>query len=113
MRRQLWCLALLGVTGGLTADLGWAGGGKGKKQDEDALLKSAERFVDVFHKGDAKALASFWTEDGDYTDQSGKHIKGRKEIEKAFNRFFSEHKGLKLRIEIASVRFVTPDVAVE
>src|SRR5262245_35159510 len=113
MRRQLWCLALLAMLLGLTANLGSAQGIKGNKQEEDALFKNAQAFVDAFHKGDAKVLAAFWTEDGDYTDQSGKHIKGRKEIEKVFHNFFAEHKGLKVRIEIDSLRFITPDVAVE
>jgi uncharacterized protein (TIGR02246 family) len=84
-----------------------------RAKDEAALLKSAEAFVEVFHKGDAKALAAFWTPDGDYTDQTGRHLKGREAIEKAFQAFFADNKDLKLRIDIASLRFVTPEVAVE
>ena len=48
---------------------------------EAVLLKNAEAFVDAFHKGDAKAVAAFWTPDGDYVDQTGKHLKGRQAIE--------------------------------
>jgi uncharacterized protein (TIGR02246 family) len=84
-----------------------------RAKDESALLKNAEAFVEAFHKGDAKALAAFWTPDGDYTDQTGRQMKGREAIEKAFQGFFADNKGLKLRIDIASLRFVTPDVAVE
>jgi uncharacterized protein (TIGR02246 family) len=69
--------------------------------------------VEAFHKGDAKAVAAFWAPDGDYTDQAGHHLKGRDEIQKAFAQFFAENKGLKLRIDSASLRFLTPDVAVE
>jgi uncharacterized protein (TIGR02246 family) len=86
---------------------------KDKAAEEAALLKSAEAFVEAFHKGDAKALAAFWTADGDYTDQTGKQIKGRDAIEKLFAAFFAENKGLKVRIDIAALRFVTADVAVE
>jgi uncharacterized protein (TIGR02246 family) len=82
-------------------------------QAEAAILKKAESFVAAFHKGDAKALAGHWTPDGDYTDQTGKHLKGRDTIEKAFAGFFADNKGLKLGIEIGSLRFVTPDVAIE
>jgi hypothetical protein len=39
--------------------------------------------------------------------------KGRTAIEDAFKEFFKENKALKLRIDVKSVRFVTPDVAVE
>jgi uncharacterized protein (TIGR02246 family) len=82
-------------------------------KDEAALLENAKGFVEVFHKGDARALAAFWTEDGDYVDQAGRSHKGRDAIEKTFQEYFAENKGLKLRIDIADLRFVTPDVAVE
>jgi uncharacterized protein (TIGR02246 family) len=81
--------------------------------DEAAIVKNAEAFVEAFHKGDAKAVAAFWTADGDYTDVSGKRTSGRPAIEKSFTAFFGENKGAKLRIEIESVRFVTADVAIE
>ena len=42
-----------------------------------AIHKSAEAFVTAFHKGGAKALAAFWTPDGDYVDESGRVLKGR------------------------------------
>jgi uncharacterized protein (TIGR02246 family) len=80
---------------------------------ETALLKKAESFVAAFHKGDAKAVAAHWTADGDYTSQTGKIMKGRDAIEKAFTALFADNKGLKLRIDSLSLRFVTPDVAIE
>jgi len=95
------------------AGTSWAQGATGHAADEAALLKNAEAFVEAFHKGDAKALAGFWTADGDYTDQTGRTLKGRVAIEKAFKEFFAENKGLKLRIDITGLRFVTPEVAVE
>src|SRR5262249_41376772 len=77
------------------------------------IAKNAEAFVEAFHKGDAKALAAFFTTDADHTDQTGGTRKGREAIQKAFTSLFAEHKGLKLFIESDSLRFVTPDVAVE
>jgi uncharacterized protein (TIGR02246 family) len=82
-------------------------------QDETALMKNAEAFVEAFQKGDAKALAALWTPDGDYVDQNGKTIKGRQAIEEAFQAFFKEHKGMKLRIDITSLRFASPEMAIE
>ncbi len=35
------------------------------------IMNTAKAFVEAFHKGDAKALAAFWTPDGDYIDESG------------------------------------------
>jgi uncharacterized protein (TIGR02246 family) len=80
---------------------------------EAAITKMAEAFVDAFQKGDAKALAGFWTMDGDYVDASGRVLKGREAIEKDFTTLFSENKGLTLRIEVASLKFPLPQMAVE
>jgi uncharacterized protein (TIGR02246 family) len=120
MRTRLLCfLALAGLLLAATAWPGLAGGRKGarKKADtaaeKEAIAKSAEAFVEAFHKGDAKALAAFWTADGDYTDPTGRHLKGRSAIEKAFQRLFAENKSLKVQINSTSLRFVTPNVAIE
>jgi uncharacterized protein (TIGR02246 family) len=90
-----------------------AGQIEGDPQDKAAIQRNGEAFVEAFHKGDARALASFWTPNGDYTDETGRHLKGRQAIEKAFEQYFAENKGLKLRIDSQSLRFVTPNVAVE
>jgi uncharacterized protein (TIGR02246 family) len=90
-----------------------AGQTEGDPKDKAAIQKNGEAFVEAFHKGDARALANFWTPDGDYTDETGRHLKGREAIEKAFEQYFAENKGLRLRIESQSLRFVTPDVAIE
>jgi uncharacterized protein (TIGR02246 family) len=96
----------------LLARPAWAQG-KGNDEDKEAIAKNAQAFVDAFHKGDATALAAFWATDGDFTDQTGHALKGRKAIEKSFAKFFAENKGLKVRINSTSLRFLTPDVAVE
>jgi uncharacterized protein (TIGR02246 family) len=80
---------------------------------EAAITKTAEAFVEAFQKGDAKAVAAFWTQDGDYVDLTGRVLNGRPAIEKDFADLFAENKGLKLRIEIASLKFPTTDTAVE
>ncbi len=86
---------------------------KANAADETALMERAAAFVDAFEKGDAKAVAAFWTPDGDYTDRDGRCLKGRDAIEKAFAEFFAENKGMKVRIDVSSLRLVTPDVAIE
>ncbi|HEV3261256.1 MAG TPA: SgcJ/EcaC family oxidoreductase [Gemmataceae bacterium] len=112
-RLLLW-LAAPALLFGLTALLGAAKHTKADSQDDDAAItKNRLAFVKAFHSGDAEALAALWTPDGDYMDESGRDLKGRAAIEKAFTAFFAENKGLKLRIDIGSVRFVTPEVAIE
>jgi uncharacterized protein (TIGR02246 family) len=85
----------------------------GDARDKEAVAKNTEAFIEAFHKGDARALAAFWTPDGDYTTETGRRMKGREAIEKGLTAFFAKNKGLKVRIESESLRFVTPDVAVE
>jgi uncharacterized protein (TIGR02246 family) len=55
----------------------------------------------------------FWTEDGDYVDQVGRHFKGRAAIEKLYKKVFAGQTGAKLAITVTSARLVTPDVAIE
>jgi uncharacterized protein (TIGR02246 family) len=111
--RVIGFLGVIGLLIGLAAGLGPAQQSKADATDKDALAKAAEAFVEAFHKGDAKAVAAFWTVDGDYTDQSGKHLKGREAIEKAFAVMFTENKDAKLRIDSEALEMVSPDVAVE
>jgi uncharacterized protein (TIGR02246 family) len=109
----LWFTALVVVTISLTAPPATAGQPQGDPKDLAAIQKNAESFIETFQRGDAKGLAAFWAPDGDYTDQTGRHLKGRTALEKAFQQFFAENKGLKLGINSASLRFLTPEVAIE
>jgi uncharacterized protein (TIGR02246 family) len=81
--------------------------------EEYSLIDNAKAFVDAFDRGDAKAVAAFWAADGDYVDLNGRHLQGRSAIENAFKDVFAENKGLQLRIEVNSIHFLTPDIAVE
>jgi uncharacterized protein (TIGR02246 family) len=111
--RRLYILSLAALMFALGALPGFAEQRPGNPEAEAAIQKQAEAFVEAFHKGDARAMAALWAADGDFTDQSGQHLKGREAIEKHFAALFAEHKGLKVRIESDSLRFATPDVAVE
>ena len=111
--RLLWFLVAPGMIFCLTALSVSAKQSKGDPKDSEAIQKQAEAFIEAFHKGDAKAVAAFWTPDGDYTDLTGRQIKGREAIEKAFADLFAQTKGLKIRIDSDSLRFVTPEVAIE
>jgi uncharacterized protein (TIGR02246 family) len=113
MRIQLVYWLLAGMIAALLALPASAKPPKRDAKDSEAIQKNGEAFIEAFHKGDAKALAAFWTDDGDYTDQSGHNLKGRNAIEKAFAEFFAENKGAKLRINSNALRFATPDVAIE
>jgi uncharacterized protein (TIGR02246 family) len=108
-----WIAGALALAVGLSARPALAADSDDNAADAAAMKKNAEAFAAAFDKGDAKAVAAFWTPNGDYVDETGRHMKGREEIEKAFTEFFSENKGLKVQIHTESLRFVTPDVAIE
>jgi uncharacterized protein (TIGR02246 family) len=114
--RLYWLVVLPVLMLGFMALGGSATSFKGDAKEDTAkevIAKNGEAFIEAFHKGDAAALAAFWTEDADHTDQAGNHLKGREAIQKGFETFFAENKGHKLRINSTSLRFLTPDVAVE
>jgi uncharacterized protein (TIGR02246 family) len=111
--RLLWLLTVPALAVSSAAWPWQAGQPKGSGKDETAIEKNAEAFVEAFHKGDSKALAAFWTADGEYTQLTGRLVKGREAIEMLYKEMFSENKGLKVRIESQSLRFVGPEVAIE
>jgi uncharacterized protein (TIGR02246 family) len=75
--------------------------------------KRAQEFIAAFEKGDAKAVAAFWTENADYVDQVGHETKGRAAIKKMYEKLFAAKKGMKLNIIVTSARMVGSDVAIE
>lgn len=78
-----------------------------------AIAKMAGDFVEAFQRGDAQALAGFWTPDGDLVDLEGRVLSGRDAIAADYAELFRENKNLGLRIEVLSLRFPTADTAVE
>ena len=83
-----------------------------KDSEQPAKDRRAE-FIAAFNKGDAKAVAAFWTEDATYVDQLGREYKGRAAIEKQYRKAFALSKGAKLTIHVTSAKQVSPDVALE
>lgn len=82
-------------------------------QPGPAKGKRAQAFIAAFEKGDAKAVASFWTENADYVDQTGREYKGRAAIQKMYEKLFAAKKGMKLNIIVTSARMVGSDSAIE
>lgn len=112
MRRLLAIPVILGL--GLCAVyLARADDPKAKPAEQKEIEKRAEEFVAAFNKGDAEAVAGFWTPDGDYIDMAGETLKGRKAIAAAFAKQFEATKGAKLQIHPTSLRVVKPDLAIE
>jgi uncharacterized protein (TIGR02246 family) len=75
--------------------------------------KRAQEFIAAFEAGDAKALAGFWTPEGDYVDDTGRQYKGRAAIEKMYATEFAGRKGMKLAVTVTSARMIGNDVVLE
>ena len=109
----LLCVGSLVLLIGAVAAMAQAPAAAAGADQQAGITKKAQAFVEAFAKGDANALAAFWTPDGDYVDVNGRVIKGRKAIAQDFAEFFAANKGMKLRIDVQAVRFPTPDTAIE
>jgi uncharacterized protein (TIGR02246 family) len=81
--------------------------------DEKAIAKVRSAYMKAFNAGNAKALAAYWTADGEFIDAQGQSFRGRAAIQKEFAAFFAEEKGIRLEISPDSLRFVAPGVALE
>lgn len=112
MRKQRWAA----LTGLLALGVLWAAPAAepGKASEEGTGRgKRAQEFIAAFNKGDAKAVASFYTLNGVYIDAAGQEHKGRESLEKLYAAEFAANKGAKLTVHVTSLRAVTPDVAIE
>ena len=81
--------------------------------DEAAIRRAVESYVAAFNRGDAKAVAGHWSDEGAYVSPSGQRIQGREAIEKEFEDYFSESTGQRIEVGTPTVRFLSPTVAVE
>ena len=81
--------------------------------NEAAVRASGAEFVDAYNARDAKKLAALWSPEAIYSDPlTGEEIVGRSAIEKTFADAFADKKDIKLAIDIGSLDFVSPNVAI-
>ena len=82
--------------------------------DEKAIRANAQLYVKAFNARDAKALAALWAPKAVYVNRdTGKRFEGREAIESALKTMFRKQGPAKLSVDVQSIRFVTPSVAVE
>ena len=75
-------------------------------------IHGSEAFVAAFNKADAKAVAALWTEDGQYSDDTGRVFAGREAIGNAYAEFFAKNPGARMRVVVDSLRLLSPDAAI-
>jgi uncharacterized protein (TIGR02246 family) len=90
-----------------------AGSAAGREQDEHALRDLVARLVKAYNGGDAEAIASLFTTDGELIDDEGTRVQGRQAVGQDFAAIFEAHPKAKIVIDIDSIRFLGPTLAVE
>jgi uncharacterized protein (TIGR02246 family) len=78
-----------------------------------AITNQAAKYEKAYNAGDAKAVAQFFTDDAEYTDEDGQLTQGRSNIEDLLKTTFAQNKGAKLDVQVDSVRPLAPDVIEE
>ena len=83
-----------------------------ERQDEQAIRATAKAYQEALAKGDPKALAQFWTTDGDYIDPLGEAHPASELIAEA-DGAAGQGPQPKAKVTQSKIRFVTADVAIE
>ena len=97
--------AMCGVPRAIAAD---------QAADKAAIEKAIESYTAAFNAGDAKSLAAHWGPEAVYVNPlSGVQVEGCEAVAKEFESILSEMKNTKLAVDVESIRFISPGVAVE
>jgi uncharacterized protein (TIGR02246 family) len=81
--------------------------------DEAAIRASGKAFIEAYDARDAKKIATLWSPEAIYVDPlTGEQSVGRDEIEKVFQQAFSDKQDAKLQVDVHSIDFVSPNVAI-
>ena len=84
-----------------------------EKLEQEAIYQELDHFVEAWNRGDAKAAASFYTEDGTRVGAMGDIQHGRKELEMAFDTLLNKKMvGAKAKQEKGTIRILTPELAI-
>ena len=81
--------------------------------DEVAIRLTGETYVKAFCDADAKSVAAHFTSDAEYIDEDGTVYQGREAITDAMTALFKQNNDCQIEINIDSIRFISPEVAIE
>ncbi|MFK7778158.1 MAG: SgcJ/EcaC family oxidoreductase [Gimesia sp.] len=83
-------------------------------KDKEAIEKSVQSYTAAFNAGDSKSLAAHWAPDAVYNNPlNGTEVEGRAAIAKEMAGILEKVKGSKLSVDVQSIQFLSPGVAVE
>ncbi len=83
-------------------------------EEEAAIRASVAAYVDAFNQGDAEAVAAHWSPAAVYSNpMTGEEVTGRAAIAAEMVKLFQETRGTKIEVDVNSIRFLSPSVAIE
>ncbi len=80
---------------------------------EDAIRAAVESYVDAYNRGDAKAVASHWSESAEWISPSGQRFQGRQAIQDEMQSLFADRQEVRIEVINPSIRLISPEVAME
>jgi uncharacterized protein (TIGR02246 family) len=84
-----------------------------READRAAIDQLTKEMVQAFEKRDAAALASHWTEGGEFLRHEGEPVQGRAAIQQGYVAFFKTLQGKpKLELQMEALRFPSASMAV-
>ena len=82
--------------------------------DEATIRANAAKYVESYNRRDSKTMASMWSPEAVYIDdETGEKAVGHDAIARQLDHEFAGAEDAKLTIHIASIDFLSPNVAVE
>jgi uncharacterized protein (TIGR02246 family) len=81
--------------------------------DEQAIRAVDDVFISNYNRGDSKALTAMFTQDAEIVEADGFRYQGWGSIEQSYTDTFALKKGVKIALEIDTIRLLSPDVAKE
>lgn len=83
------------------------------RSDEDSIRSILDSEITTWNQGDADGYSSHFAEDGTFTNVRGMFFTGRQAYRDRHEVIFKgPMHGTKLQIEVVSLRFLAPDVAI-
>jgi uncharacterized protein (TIGR02246 family) len=85
----------------------------GTEKDEQQLRDSVDAFVTLYNDHKADEVAALFAPDSRMVFRDGSEVNGREEIKASFDEAFRASPKTAISVVVDSIRFLTPDVAVE
>ncbi|HVA48066.1 MAG TPA: nuclear transport factor 2 family protein [Pirellulales bacterium] len=103
----------LAVVACLACSRGLAAEPRSQSDAEAEIRRRAKEYLAAIERGNGEEIAAFWTTDGDYLDDAGQAVNGRQLAAQRRPGLQQQVESPRLTPTAESVRFVSPDVAIE